>query len=58
MTPNNEEVNYGVSHGLSRLVSDKQERIIDIINDSNDYHPNIEGHKTIAIEIYNKIKNI
>lgn len=56
MTPNNEEVNYGVSHGLSRLVSDKQERLIDVIKDSNDYHPNIEGHQIIAFEIYNKIK--
>ena len=57
MTENNSKVNYGQPHGISKLVDDKQERIIDIIKDTNDYHPNINGHKSIALEIYNKIKN-
>jgi hypothetical protein len=57
MTTNNSKVNYGQQHGLSEFVATKGERIIDIIKDSNDYHPNIKGHESIAVEIYNKIKN-
>jgi len=57
MTKNNSKVNYGQSHGISKLVEDKQERIIDILRDTNDYHPNIKGHESIALEIYSKIKN-
>ena len=57
MTDGDGKVNYGKSHGLSKLVSDKQERIIDILKDTNDYHPNIKGHESIALEIYKKIKN-
>lgn len=56
MTPNNEEVDYGVQHGVAKFVSDRQLQIIDIIKQTNDYHPNIKGHELIAFEIYNKIK--
>lgn len=57
MTKNDTEVNYGHTHGLSEFVATKGERIIDIIPDTNDYHPNIKGHESIALEIYSKIKN-
>ena len=57
MTTNNSKVSYNQAHGLASFVSNKSERIIDIIKDLNDYHPNIKGHESIALEIYNKIKN-
>ena len=57
MSKNNSKVRYGQPHGISTLVSNKGERIIDILKDTNDYHPNIKGHESIALEIYNKIKN-
>lgn len=57
MTEDNKKARYDTSHGISKLVDDKKERIIDILKDTNDYHPNINGHKSIAFEIYNKIKN-
>jgi len=57
MTDNDKKVDYGTLHGLSAFVSTKQQRIIDILKDTNDYHPNIKGHESIAFEIYNKIKN-
>jgi len=57
MTKNNSKAIFGLAMGLSKLVDDKQERIIDILKETNDYHPNIKGHESIAFEIYNKIKN-
>jgi hypothetical protein len=57
MTMDNTKVEYVTSHGLAAFISDKLERIIDILKETNDYHPNIKGHESIALEIYNKIKN-
>jgi hypothetical protein len=57
MTENDSKVDYANLHGLSFFVSKKEQRIIDILKDTNDYHPNIKGHESIAFEIYNKIKN-
>ena len=57
MTENNSKAIFGLAMGISKLVDNKKERIIDILKDTNDYHPNIKGHESIAFEIYNKIKN-
>lgn len=57
MTKNDSEINYGEKHGISEFIATKGKRIIDIISDTNDYHPNIKGHELIALEIHNKIKN-
>lgn len=43
--------------GISNLVSEKKMRILNLNTESEDSHPNIEGHKEIANQIYNIIKN-
>ena len=58
MSDNPDKIEHDIPFGLSNLVSKNGQQIIDIIPNVNDYHPNIEGHQTIANEIYNKIKNI
>lgn len=44
---------YDTSHGLSDFVGYRNERIIDILKETTDYHPNITGHKSIAEKINN-----
>lgn len=51
-------ISKGEPFGMSYLVSDKQERIEDIVPDVNDSHPSINGHHIIANEIYTKLKKI
>jgi hypothetical protein len=43
--------------GISNLVSEKEMRIVNLGIESTDTHPSIEGHKEIANQIYNTIKN-
>jgi lysophospholipase L1-like esterase len=58
MTDDNTEVSHSVPFGLSYLVSKNGNRISDMLPEINDTHPNIEGHISIANEIYTKLKKI
>jgi len=58
MTKDNTKVSHSVPFGLSYLVSNNGNRISDMLPEINDTHPNIEGHISIANEIYTKLKKI
>jgi hypothetical protein len=44
--------------GISNLVLEKEMRIVNLGLESTDTHPNIEGHKEIANQIYNKLNKL